>query len=163
MQPTIGILIPTFQGAKHLPRCLPPLLQSPMKPRVLVIDSSSKDGTADLAASMGAEVEVIPQRAFNHGATREYGRNLLNTQIIVMMTQDAYPVSTEMVGYLTAPLLNGQASLSYGRQLPHQDADFIAAFARQFNYPPEGHVRSIERMDEYGVYSFFVLTPAQPI
>ncbi len=155
MQSSIGIVIPTFQAAKHLPHCLPPLLQSPLKPRILVIDSSSTDGTASIARQMGAETLVIPQSEFNHGTTREKGRQYLRTPIVVMMTQDAYPTSPDMLGHLVKPLLEKKSSIAYARQLPHKGAGFFGAFARTFNYPATSHIRSLQDIATYGVYTFF--------
>lgn len=155
MQPSIGIVIPTFQAAKHLPHCLPPLLQSPLKPRVLVIDSSSTDETVSIARAMGAETWVIPQSAFNHGTTRELGRQHLRTSYIVMVTQDAYATSPDMLGHLLRPLIENKASIAYARQIPHRGAGFFGAFARQFNYPSISQLRSLADVSTYGVYTFF--------
>lgn len=151
----VGIVIPTFQGAKDLPHCLAPLLQSRLKPRILVIDSSSTDGTVQIAQEMGVETLVIPQREFNHGTTREKGRRMLGTPIVAMITQDAYANSSDMLEYLVKPLLEKKASLSYAKQIPHAGADFFASFSRSFNYPPESHIRSLEDVKTYGVYTFF--------
>lgn len=152
---SIGIVIPTFQAAKHLPRCLPLLMQSKLKPRILVIDSSSKDGTAQIAKEMGVEVLVIPQHEFNHGTTREKGRRHLGTDIVVMITQDAYTNSVHMLDELVRPLMQKEASIAYARQIPHHGADFFEAFPRQFNYPPHSHVRGIQDIASHGVYTFF--------
>ena len=105
--PSIGIVIPTFRAAKHLPYCLPPLLLSSLKPRILVIDSSSDDETVTLAKQFGVETLVIPQSEFNHGTTREKGRRYLNTDIVVMITQDAVnAISLDMLEKLVEPLIN---------------------------------------------------------
>ncbi len=155
MHPSIGIVIPTFQAAKHLPHCLPPLLHSPLKPRLLIIDSSSTDNTVKIARSMGAETLIIPQSEFNHGKTREKGRQYLNTSIVVMVTQDAYATSIHMLEHLVKPLLEHQASIAYARQLPHRNASVFASFARCFNYPPLSHIRSLQDIQTYGIYTFF--------
>lgn len=155
MKKTVGVIIPTFQAAKHLPFCLPPLVNSPLKPRVLVIDSSSTDNTVSLAESMGVETLVIPQAEFKHGATRERGRRHLNTTIAVMVTQDAYATSPQMLEKLIAPIMSGKASISYGRQLPHIEAGKLAAFSRSFNYPEESQLRGLEDISTYGGYTFF--------
>jgi rhamnosyltransferase len=144
--PSIGIVIPTFQAAQHLPHCLPPLLQSPLKPRILVLDSSSTDETVEIARSMGE---------FNHGTTREKGRRHLGTSIVVMMTQDAYSTSPYMLEKLVEPLMTQKASVAYARQLPHQGAGFFGSFARTFNYPAVSHIRSLQDVSTYGVYTFF--------
>lgn len=152
---SVGILIPTYQAEKHLSLCLSPLLKSPLKPKILVIDSSSTDRTVEIALKLGVDVYVIPKDEFNHGLTREKGRKLLNTDIVVMITQDAYASSSNMIENLVLPLLKGEASFSYARQIPHLGSELLEAFPRSFNYPPEGHIRSLKDIDRYGVYTFF--------
>lgn len=155
MQKTIGILIPTYQARDHLPHCLPFLLQSPLKPKILIIDSSSTDGTVEYAKAMGVETHVIQKKDFNHGRTREYGRHLLQTSIVVMITQDAYASSPLMLNYLVDPILRNEVSVTYARQLPHKQADIFARFARHFNYPPQSHQRGIEDLNRLGSLTFF--------
>jgi rhamnosyltransferase len=145
----------TLNAEKHLEKVLPQLLNSPLKPRVLVLDSTSTDNTAALAKAMGAETLVIPRHEFNHGLTRELGRRHLNTDIITMHTQDAYLKDEHTLEKLVEPLLNEKAHVSYARQLPHKDANFFESFPRSFNYPSKSHIRGLDDIPTYGVYTFF--------
>jgi rhamnosyltransferase len=153
--PTIGVVIPTFEVKKHLSRCLPYIVGSPLKPRVLVIDSSSNDGTVEEAKALGAETHIVKKRQFNHGTTRELGRKLLGTDIVVMITPDAYAQDEHMLGRLVAPIVNGEASVAYARQIPRAGAGFFESFPREFNYPAESHIRSIEDRGKFGSYLIF--------
>lgn len=153
--PSIGCAILTYHAKNHLVSCLTPLLNSPLKPRILVVDSSSNDGTRELAASLGIETIVISQKDFNHGITREMARKHLGTDIICMITQDAYLADNDALSYLVAPIIENKAKISYARQLPHQGASFFEAFPRRYNYPPTSQLRSIEDCQQYGVYTFF--------
>lgn len=152
---TIGIVIPTYNSAQHLPLCLPPLLNSSLKPHILVADASSEDGTAELAAAMGAEVWVLPRKDYNHGLTREAARKRLKTNFVVMMTPDAYAVNHEMLGKLIAPLIEKRAEVAYARQLPREGASLFEAFPRMFNYPESSHIRSLNDKEQFGAYTFF--------
>ena len=154
-QLSIGIAVITHTSKHHLPHCLPPLLNSPLKPRVLVVNSSSNDGTVEEAERLGAETLVIPRKEFNHGTTRERARQFLGTDIVVMMTPDAYASGPEMLGKLIAPIVEGSASISYARQIPHEGASFFEAFPRAFNYPEKGHVRGLKDRQKFGSYTFF--------
>lgn len=154
-QPTVGIVLLTLNARTHLDHCLPPLLSSPCKTRLLVVDSSSEDGTAERARELGAETLVIPRHEFNHGATREKARKHLATDIVVMVTQDAYAVDGSVVGALIEPILQGKASVSYARQIPHVGAGFLESFPRDFNYPTTSHIRQLSDTAHYGVYTFF--------
>lgn len=153
--PTIGCVIPTYKAKHHLPNCLAPLIDSPLRPRILVVDSSSNDGTVELARALGAETLVIPSAEFNHGATREMARQALSTDIICMLTQDAYLSDKNALSYLVAPLIKNQAKISYARQIPHKGASFFEAFPRHYNYPSISQLRGIGDQHEYGVYTFF--------
>ncbi len=155
IQFTVGVAIFTYNACHHLEYCLNPVLESSLKPRILIVDSMSNDGTINIAHNMGAETLIISQKEFNHGATRELARKHLNTDVVVMMTQDAYPKSSDFLRYLVAPLIEGKAAVSYARQIPHIGASFFEAFPRLFNYPGKSHIRGIEDLDTYGASIFF--------
>ncbi len=150
-----GVLLLTRNAEKHLQRCLGPILDSPLKPKVLVIDTSSTDRTREIAQGLGVQVDIIQPNEFNHGATRERGRKLLGTEIVIMLTQDAYPVDAGMLAYLVKPLLAGEAAVSYARQIPHKGAGLIESFQREFNYPATSQIRSLADRKTYDVYTFF--------
>jgi len=156
MNPSIGIAVITHNAAHLLPQNLPPLLASSLQPRVMVVNSSSNDGTVELAQKMGAETLVVPRSQFNHGATRELARKTLGTDIVVMITPDAIPCDGEMIANLVQPFLeDDKVGASYARQLPHDGANFFESFPRLFNYPARGYVRSAADLARYGNMTFF--------
>lgn len=152
---SVSVVIPTYQAEKHLPRCLPPLLNSPLKPKILIIDSSSSDATPQIAKQFGVELLSIPKSSFNHGATREYGRKRLATDICVMVSQDAYASNNFVLEKLLTPLLKKKAALAYARQIPHAHASPIEKYARSFNYPATSQLRSLDDAYTLGIYTFF--------
>jgi len=154
-RPSVGVVVLTYNAAKYLENCLRPVLASPLAPKILVVDSSSRDGTVALAQGLGIETLVIPQSQFNHGATRELARKHLGTDIAVMLTQDIIPTDPAFLANLIAPIAKGEAAISYARQIPHDGAGFFESFPRSFNYPPESELRSIQDIKRYGVYTFF--------
>jgi rhamnosyltransferase len=105
---------------------------------------------------MGAETLVVPRAEFNHGATREYARKTLGTDIVVMITPDAIASGPEMIGQLVRPLVDdARIAVSYARQLPHDGADFFERFPREFNYPAQSEVRSAADISRLGPMVFF--------
>lgn len=154
-QSEIGVVIVTHRARDLLAGCIGPLRSSPLRPRILVVNSSSGDGTVERARELGAETRVIPRQSFNHGRTRELARQQLGTAIVVMLTPDAHPTDPGFLARLTAPLRAGAASVAYGRQLARLDADPIEAFNRAFNYPPASNLRSLADWQRYGAYTHF--------
>lgn len=152
---SVGVAVITHCAKKHLPFCLPPLLNSSLNPKVLVVNSTSNDGTVELAKEMGAETLVIDRSKFNHGTTRELARCHLNTDIVVMITPDAYFLSDKELGRLIEPIVNKKASCSYARQIAHDGASFFESFPRAFNYPDESHIRTLADIEKFGAYTFF--------
>jgi rhamnosyltransferase len=152
---TVCVVILTCQAELHLQKIIPLLISSSLKPSILIVDSSSTDNTLKVADRFGVSTLLISRNEFNHGATREKARKHLNSDIVVMMTQDAYPVNNTMLEHLVRPLLQGEASASYARQIPHEGADIFEAFPRFFNYPPISHSRDIGDLKKYGVFTFF--------
>lgn len=153
--PTIGVAVITYNARHLLPYCLPPLIRSKLKPRILVVNSSSTDGTVELATQFGVETLIVPRAEFNHGATRELARKALGTDFVVMITPDAYAADDTVLEKLLQPLLEKKASLAYARQIPHKGASFWEAFPRIFNYPEKSQLRSLDDVKEHGVYTFF--------
>ncbi len=155
MNMTVGVIVLTLNAEYDLRQCLPHLIQSPLVLKCLVVDSSSRDGTVRVAEEMGAEVVVISRRDFNHGATREWARQLLGTDIVVMVTQDAYATGPEIVDLLVRPILDGHADVTYARQLPKLGAGVFESFPRQFNYPNKSGVRTLNDAKRLGAFTFF--------
>lgn len=152
---SVGVAFITHRARHHLAKCLPPILNSPLKPKVLVVNSSSQDGTLELAEKMGTETLLIPRNEFNHGTTREKARKRLNTDIVIMMTPDAYAVDQDVLAKLIEPIRAKLASISYARQIAHDGADIFESFSRDFNYPEMSHLRSLADLPFYGPYIYF--------
>lgn len=152
---SIGIAVLTINAEKHLRNCLTPFKNSSLNPKLLVVDSSSRDGTVLIARKLGADVVQIEQSEFNHGQTRELARKHLGTDIVVFLTPDAYALDSSVLEKLIQPLVEGKASISYARQIPHEGANFFESFPRNFNYPPISEIRCIADTRRYGPYTYF--------
>jgi rhamnosyltransferase len=152
---SVGVAVITYRAVSLLPKCLPPLLASALRPKLLVVNSSSNDGTIELAEEMGAGVLIVPRHQFNHGSTREIARRVLGTDIVVMMTPDATPLRTDLLSNLVRPIVDGLASAAYARQIPRECADFFEAFPRHFNYPNRSELRTIDDAATLGPQTFF--------
>ena len=82
-------------------------------------------------------------------------RKRLGTDIVVFMTQDAYPRDSDIFSPLVEPIIKGIAAVSYARQIPREGAGTFEAFPREFNYGPTPQLRRMDDVDTYGVYTFF--------
>src|SRR5690349_15415245 len=73
----VAVIIPTYNAARYWLELSKGIRAQSLKAdRMIVIDSSSADGTPDLARRDGFEVVEIPSSEFNHGGTRQRGADL---------------------------------------------------------------------------------------
>jgi rhamnosyltransferase len=154
----VGLVVPTLNAGSLWESWLKAFEQQTLKPDcLLVIDSSSSDGTVALARAQGFDAQVIPKLEFNHGGTRQLGVNVLSAvDIIVLLTQDALLASPDAIERLLAAFADEQVGAAYGRQLPHRKAGPIASHARLFNYPAESQLRGLEDRTRFGIKTVFI-------
>jgi rhamnosyltransferase len=123
---------------------------------MIVIDSSSTDGTAEMARRDGFEVVEITPAEFNHGGTRQMGAELAaDASILIYLTQDAAPCGPDAFANLVRQFVDSEIGAAYGRQLPRESAGAIEAHGRLFSYSDESVVRSWESRKSLGFKSIF--------
>jgi rhamnosyltransferase len=154
---TIGLVIPVLNAERYLDALLPALQQQSLQPdRFLVMDSQSDDASVERFQAAGAEVVTVERSEFDHGGTRQRAAEILSDcDILIYLTQDAIPASSESFAILVAAFDDPKVGVAYGRQLPHKDATPISAHARLFNYPPESHSVSFAQRQSLGIRVFF--------
>ncbi|MBI5100170.1 MAG: glycosyltransferase family 2 protein [Nitrospirae bacterium] len=153
----ISIIIPTLNASKFLPDLLTKLVLQTVKDKeIMVIDSSSRDDTVEIAKSFNAKVVFIPKEEFDHGGTRNLGGIESKGDILVYMTQDTIPANEYSLENLIKPLHNNnEIAAIFGRQLPNADASAFSAHLRLFNYPDTSCVRCLEDRSVYGIKTVF--------
>lgn len=160
----ISVIIPTLNAGDKLRDLLKGLSTQTSAPReIIVIDSSSSDGTAELAGQFGCITEIIPKNEFDHGRTRNRGARLAKGDLLVFMTQDAIPCDEHFLEAMTSPLNQRLVHAAYARQIANPDANPPEAFAREINYPPQSHTKSIDDLSRLGIKTFFFSDAASAI
>jgi rhamnosyltransferase len=140
----IALIIPTYNAAGHWCALLEGIQSQSVAPhQVIVIDSSSTDGTPLAARSAGFTVLNITREEFNHGATRQLAaQHAPNADVLIYLTQDAIPCDRDSFKNLVSTFEDPEIGAAFGRQLPRANAKPIEAHARLFNYPARSTVRS---------------------
>jgi len=150
----VSIVIPTYNAQNDIDKCLINLIQSKLKPNILVVDSSSRDNTIEIVKKYNVDYIIIPQTEFNFGCIREKYRKYKNAEIFIALSQDAYATDTQFVESLISPL-NNNIAVSYARQMSKNINNLFESIPRDFNYPPFSNVRCFNDLNKYGVYTFF--------
>ena len=90
---------------------------------VIVVDSGSTDGTAQLAARHGAILHNVSKSSFDHGATRDLGISLSSGEYVALTVQDAVPFDERWLATMVENLQSdNRIAAVYGRHVPRPDA-----------------------------------------
>lgn len=160
----ISVIIPTLNGVGYLPELVDSLRHQTLRDiEVIVVDSESDDGTAEVAASLGCIVQRIARGEFDHGGTRNLAVDMSSGDILVFLTQDALPVCEEFLARLIAPIDGRITAAAYARQVPAPEATPTEVFARLYNYPPESSMRHSSRVERRTLKTLFFSNTASAI
>lgn len=124
---TVSVVIPTYNAGKDM-KPLMELLngqENVGRVEVVVVDSGSRDGTAELAESMGATVIRIAQSEFSHSYARNLGAGRAAGEYLLFMTQDAVPDGKQWICKLLQPALKQNVAAVSCREEPKPDCDLL--------------------------------------
>jgi rhamnosyltransferase len=124
--PRASVVIPTLNPGSELEEVLERLesQQGCLPFEVLVIDSSSRDGTIRRLAKRGVRHIVINRKDFNHGLTRNLGVREARGEIVVFLSQDALPEEGWLAALLEA-FRDPDVAGAYSRQVPRPNASLF--------------------------------------
>jgi glycosyltransferase involved in cell wall biosynthesis len=121
--PDVTVAIPVRDGGELFARTLQALATQTVAHELLVCDSRSSDGSAELAREHGARVLEIDPANFSHGDTRNLLMREATGAHVAFLTQDATPADTHWLEHLLGGFtLADEVGLVYGPYLPRPDA-----------------------------------------
>ncbi len=121
-------MIPTWNAGPDFPELLRWLrAQQPAEilREIVVVDSSSTDGTEEIARAAGARCTRIPRAEFDHGGTRRRAAESCTGSVVVFLVQDALPVGDRFLETLLRPLEEPGMAASYARVVPRAGASLL--------------------------------------
>jgi GT2 family glycosyltransferase len=150
------VAIPVLNAGPHLARLLDAIAAQRLSPdaelEMLVCDSGSTDGSADLARHHGATVLEIARDEFGHGRTRNLLMRRARGSHVAFVTQDALPVDDLWLerllgGFALAP----DVALTFGSYRPRPEASPMVAreLTAWFDSLSPSHAPRVDRLSEH--------------
>ena len=120
-----SLVIPTWNAGPLLEEVLAAVDAQPGAEGLerVAIDSGSTDGTVAILQRHGFRVRTIPQREFNHGATRDLGIAATSGEVVLLLTQDATPADRNWLPALLGAYADPAVDAAWCRQIPRPDCN----------------------------------------
>ena len=117
--PLISIIIRTLNEERYLPQLLDGIYTQVVEIafEVILIDSGSTDNTVSIADDYGCRILTISREEFSFGRSLNWGCNAAKGSFLVFVSGHCIPVNEYWLATLIAPLQDGLAEYTYGRQL----------------------------------------------
>ncbi len=147
----VSVALLTKNGGSLFGKCLEAVcaqrLDVPFE--ILVIDSGSRDGTAELArANSRVRVEAIAPSEFQHGRTRNLAMRIAGGELVAFLTQDAVPANDRWLAAFVAFMdAHAEVAGAFGCQAPHEGADPLEALEVRMHFDSFGGHDALFRYD----------------
>ena len=110
----VSVIIPTRNEAQAVGRVIGDL-PADLVTEVIVVDNNSTDGTAEIAARMGARVMTEPRRGYGQACLT--GLASANAPDVVVFLDGDYSDRPAELPLLLAPIAEGRADITIGSRL----------------------------------------------
>lgn len=139
----VSIVLRTYNEERYLDELLSAVAAQDtagLAVEVVLVDSGSTDSTLAIAERHGVRVVHIRKSEFTFGRSLNLGCEAARGRVLVFVSGHCVPVDEHWLARLVAPVLNGVAGYSYGRQVGRDTTKFSEeqVFAKYF--PDESHV-----------------------
>lgn len=154
---SIDVIIPTYHPDEKYVRLLEMLARQeyPVN-QIIVLNTEEPYYQKDQYPVLdNMTVTHITKREFDHGGTRNQGVRMSESDIVLLMTQDAVPADEALTKHIVECFSDEKVASVYARQLPAEDCNIIERYTRQFNYPEESFVKSAADKERLGIKTYF--------
>lgn len=159
---TVDVIIPSYKPDQKFLKLIQRLERQSIPVRQIIVMNTEQKyfdrlvyGTSFQKDYHNIMVKHISKKEFDHGRTRNRGVKYSDADYFIMMTDDAVPVDEYLVENLLKPLCNGEAAVSYARQLAAEDSGIVEKYTRSFNYPEQSRIKTRADLDQLGIKTFF--------
>ena len=158
----VDVIIPTYKPDQKFLELMDRLEKQTIPiHRIIIMNTEQKYfdrltyGTSFSKKCKNILIKHLSKREFDHGRTRNQAVACSDTQVFVMMTQDAVPADEFMLEKLLEALEPENVAVAYGRQLADNSCSAAEQYTRNFNYPENGCIKTKDDIERLGIKTFF--------
>lgn len=138
----VSVVIRTLNEARYLGELLRSIgeQETDHEVEVVLVDSGSTDETLQVAKCHGARIVHIGQDEFTFGRSLNYGCDAAKGEYLAFISGHCIPACKRWIQDLAAPLVDGIAVYSYGRQLGRDTTRFSERQVFDKYFPTESMI-----------------------
>lgn len=160
----IDVCIPAYHPGEELEKTFIRLSKQTVKINRIIICNTDVTGWSDdlteIAKDRGLDLFVyhIGKEKFDHGRVRDEMMKISDADLVLFMTQDAYPADDRLIEKLAGAFDSAKdvtVAAAYGRQLAKPGSDILERYSRNYNYPKRSCIKTKADLDTLGIKTFF--------
>lgn len=156
----IDVIIPVYEPTEKLKKLLRALVMQTVRPVQIMLVHTEDGQDISYAKELCGEIPVkgikVRKADFDHGGTRDMAIRKVQSEIVLLMTQDAIPADRKLLEHLGQALhADDTVAVAYARQKAGKESDYIEQYTRQFNYPAESQIKSGDDLGRLGIKTYF--------
>lgn len=158
---TVDVCIPVYKPDEDLRKLLYRLCrQSYQVNCIRIINTEERywqDDFLKAPRQFGIPVKLrnITKDEFDHGGTRSLMAAESDAELLLFMTQDAFPQDDQLISHMVAAFDDASVAAAYARQLPKPGCAPLERQSRLFNYPAASDQKSREDISRLGIKTYF--------
>ncbi len=136
--PLITVVIPVHNGELYLAEAVDSALAQTYRPvEVVVVDDGSTDGTAEVAAGLGAAVRYVHQPNRGPGGAMNRGVALARGEYVAFLSADDVWAPEKLAGQMAALVAEPSLDLVFGHVQHFLSPELDDEVARTLHCPPD--------------------------
>lgn len=153
----VDVVIPVYKPEQDFFDVLQKLLSQTVCPTNIWLMQTVSTKEEPLLVFDDERIHVLPvlQSQFDHGETRAQGAMHSEADYLLFMTQDAVPKDDTLIQAMVEAMADKKVGVTYARQLARADAGILESLTREYNYPAQSQVKSLEDEKKLGIKTYF--------
>lgn len=151
----IDIICPLYNAEQYIEKLHKSILKQKNVNinKIIYILTESQDNTENILKNNKLNFTKIKKNEFSHSLVRENAAKKSKADIICFISQDIIVERTDWLEKLVQPIIEGEATACYSRQLTKYDN--IEKYTRENNYPDKSFIKDKDDISRLGLKTFF--------
>jgi rhamnosyltransferase len=158
---TVDVCIPVYKPGAEFGKLLHRLCRQNYPIKTIRIINTQRDYFREelleepKAFGIPVVLEHISREEFDHGAIRNRMAQASEADLVLFMTQDAFPRDVWLIRRLAEAFENPKVASAYARQLPKPGCAPLEKQSRIFNYPADSFIKTMDDLENLGIKTYF--------